>query len=91
MDGWYGAGVCPVQFQGMPGVKTVIDSCRPPQQAGRCCGALKTFACPYRDLLNDNAVNGCASEMFFEIIVQGRLSPGLFSYLCHEGAEGLQC
>jgi hypothetical protein len=29
--------------------------------------------------------------MFFEIIVRGRLTPGLFSYLCHDDAGGLQC
>ncbi|KAK3142161.1 hypothetical protein QOZ80_4BG0343050 [Eleusine coracana subsp. coracana] len=85
-------GVCPVQFEGMPGVSTVINSCRAPQpSARRCCGALKTFACPYRDLLNDNDNNGCASEMFYEIIARGRLTPGLFSYLCHDDAVGLQC
>jgi hypothetical protein len=32
----------------------------------------------------DNENNGCASEMFFEIIVRRRLTPGLFSWLCHD-------
>jgi hypothetical protein len=81
-----------VQFEGKPGIQTVINSCRSPQpSAQRCCGAFKAFACPYSDLLNDNENNGCASEMFFEIIVRGRLTPGLFSYLCHDDAGGLQC
>jgi hypothetical protein len=32
----------------------------------------------------DNENNGCASEMFFEIIVRRRLTSGLFSWLCHD-------
>ncbi|TVU15350.1 hypothetical protein EJB05_38868 [Eragrostis curvula] len=86
------SGLCPVQFERMPGIKTVVNSCRPPQPSEqRCCGAFKAFACPYFDLINDNANNGCASQMFYDIIVRGRLSPGLFSYLCHDGAVGLNC
>jgi hypothetical protein len=44
------------------------------------------------ELINDNENNGCASEMFFEIIVRGRLTPGLFSLpLRHDDDAGLQC
>uniref|UniRef100_K3YDH5 GPI-anchored protein LLG1-like domain-containing protein n=1 Tax=Setaria italica TaxID=4555 RepID=K3YDH5_SETIT len=81
-----GAADSPVRFEHARGIGSVIRSCR-----GRCCGAFKAFACPYSDLLNDNAENGCASDMFFEINVRGRLHPSLFSQLCVEGPLALQC
>ncbi|KAJ1271757.1 hypothetical protein BS78_06G150100 [Paspalum vaginatum] len=83
-------GVCPVRFDEMD-MSTVVSSCRGRPSAARCCGALKDVACPYSDLLNDNENNGCASEMFYQILVRGRLQPGLFSHLCREGPLGLQC
>ncbi|KAF8703609.1 hypothetical protein HU200_032429 [Digitaria exilis] len=52
---------CPVRFEHVPGLDTVIKSCRGVPSPQRCCGALKTFACPYRDLIDDNDQNGCAS------------------------------
>lgn len=86
-------GVCPVRFDQIhsSSMAAVVSSCRGRPSAARCCGALKAFACPYSDLLNDNAINGCASEMFYEIMVRGRLQPGTFSHLCVEGPQGLQC
>jgi len=85
--------VCPVRFDHTRGISAVAGSCRdrPVPSAERCCGALKTFACPYSELINDNDHNGCASDMFYQIIVRGRLRPGLFSQLCVEGPLGLQC
>ncbi|CAL5016094.1 unnamed protein product [Urochloa decumbens] len=82
---------CPVKFQNNRGVNAVARSCRGVPSEKQCCGALKAFACPYSDLLNENAVNGCANDMFFEINVRGRLRPGLFSQMCVEGPYGLQC
>ncbi|WVZ86275.1 hypothetical protein U9M48_033082 [Paspalum notatum var. saurae] len=82
--------VCPVRFDQMD-MSAVVSSCRGRPSAVRCCGALKDVACPYSDLINDNENNGCASEMFYQIIVRGRLQPGLFSHLCREGPLGLQC
>lgn len=84
--------VCPVRFDHTRGISAVWGSCRdrPVVSPERCCGAFKTFACPYSDLIND-AANGCANDMFFQIIVRGRLRPGLFSQMCVEGPLGLQC
>ncbi|EES11072.1 uncharacterized protein LOC8060212 [Sorghum bicolor] len=86
-------GVCPVRFDHTRGISAVAGSCRdrPRPSPERCCGALKTFACPYSDLINDNDHNGCASDMFYQIIVRGRLRPGLFSQMCVEGPLGLSC
>lgn len=86
-----GSVECPVRFENAPGIDTVIRSCRGVPSPARCCGALKTFACPYSELINDNAQNGCANQMFFDILVRGRLHPGLFSQMCVEGAYGLKC
>jgi len=86
-----GAGGCPVRFDTSPGLDAVVSSCRGVPSAQRCCGAFKTYACPYSDVINDNSENGCASAMFFEINVRGRLRPGIFSQLCVEGPFGLRC
>ncbi|RLM66392.1 uncharacterized protein C2845_PM16G11780 [Panicum miliaceum] len=85
-----GQGGCPVRFDPSPSMDAVVSSCRGVPSAPRCCGAFKTYACPYSDVIND-AENGCASAMFFEINVRGRLRPGLFSQLCPEGSFGLKC
>ncbi|XP_034604761.1 GPI-anchored protein LLG1-like [Setaria viridis] len=86
-----GAADSPVRFEHARGIGSVIRSCRGVPSAEWCCGAFKAFACPYSDLLNDNAENGCASDMFFEINVRVWLHPSLFSQLCVEGPLGLQC
>ncbi|KAL6650989.1 hypothetical protein ACP70R_009914 [Stipagrostis hirtigluma subsp. patula] len=83
--------VCPVKFENNRQIDVVVNSCRGTPTAERCCGALKKFACPYTALINNNERNGCASDMFFEIMVRGRLRPGIFSTLCHEGPIGLDC
>ena len=80
-----------MRFDTSPGLDAVVSSCRGVPSAQRCCGAFKTYACPYSDVINNNAENGCASAMFFEIDVRGRLRPGLFSQLCAEGPLGLKC
>ncbi|OEL29102.1 hypothetical protein BAE44_0009879 [Dichanthelium oligosanthes] len=90
-DGNAGAVGCPVRFDRERGVGRVIRNCRGMPSAERCCGAFKNLACPYSDLINDNSENGCASAMFWEITVRGRLRPGLFSQLCAEGSFGMQC
>ncbi|NP_001170506.1 GPI-anchored protein LLG1-like precursor [Zea mays] len=89
----HGHGLCPVRFDHTRGISAVASSCkdRPLPSPERCCGALKAYACPYSELINDNANNGCASEMFYVIMTRGRLRPGLFSQLCVEGPLGLQC
>lgn len=81
-----------MRFDHTRGISAIAGSCkdRPFPSAARCCGALKTYACPYSELINDNA-NGCANDMFYVIMVRGRLRPGLFSQLCVEGPLGLQC
>ena len=71
---------------------TIITSkCKGPQYPAKfCCEALKEFACPYAEELND-LTNDCASTMFSYINLYGRYPPGLFASECREGKEGLSC
>uniref|UniRef100_A0A7N0TJK4 GPI-anchored protein LLG1-like domain-containing protein n=1 Tax=Kalanchoe fedtschenkoi TaxID=63787 RepID=A0A7N0TJK4_KALFE len=71
---------------------TVITSqCKGPRySADACCNALKTFACPFADLINDET-NNCATTMFSYINLNGRYPPGLFAHMCREGKDGLAC
>ncbi|XP_022748939.1 GPI-anchored protein LLG2-like [Durio zibethinus] len=55
-----------------------------------CCDALKEFACPFADKLNDLTTD-CASTMFSYINLYGKYPPGLFANMCREGKEGLEC
>ncbi|PKA50498.1 GPI-anchored protein LORELEI [Apostasia shenzhenica] len=69
----------------------ITSKCKGPQyRADLCCSALKEFACPYADQLND-LTNDCASTMFSYINLYGKYPPGLFGYECREGKEGLDC
>ncbi|XP_038896951.1 GPI-anchored protein LLG1-like [Benincasa hispida] len=81
---------CPVNFEFLN--YTIITSkCKGPRYPPNlCCSALKEFACPYVDDLND-LTNDCASTMFSYINLYGKYPPGLFSSECKEGKEGLEC
>ncbi|KAK8955483.1 GPI-anchored protein LORELEI [Platanthera guangdongensis] len=81
---------CPINFEFMN--YTIITSkCKGPQyRAELCCTALKEFACPYTEQLND-LTNDCASTMFSYINLYGKYPPGLFAYECREGKDGLDC
>ncbi|XP_078166054.1 GPI-anchored protein LLG1-like [Carex rostrata] len=81
---------CSVNFEFLN--YTIITSkCKGPQYpAALCCLALKEFACPYADQLNDGT-NDCASTMFSYINIYGKYPPGLFASECREGKEGLEC
>lgn len=81
---------CPVNFEFM-NYTIIIRQCKGPRYpANLCCGALKEFACPYADDLND-LTNDCSSTMFSYINLYGKYPPGLFSSECKEGKEGLAC
>ncbi|KAI8551675.1 hypothetical protein RHMOL_Rhmol06G0204600 [Rhododendron molle] len=71
---------------------TIITSqCKGPNfQAGPCCTALKEFACPYSVEIS-NEKSDCASTMFSYINAMGNYPPALFSSLCVEGKQGLDC
>ncbi|KAK8969378.1 GPI-anchored protein LORELEI [Platanthera guangdongensis] len=71
---------------------TIFTSkCKGPQYApDLCCSALKEFACPYTNEIND-LTNDCASTMFSYISLYGKYPPGLFSSECREGKSGLNC
>ncbi|KAK1292456.1 GPI-anchored protein LORELEI [Acorus calamus] len=81
---------CPINFEFMN--YTIITSqCKGPKfPPASCCGALKQFACPYAEQLND-LNNDCASTMFSYINLYGKYPPGLFASECREGKEGLSC
>lgn len=71
---------------------TVITSrCKGPNYpANLCCQALKEFACPYANELNDMS-NDCSTVMFSYINLYGNYPPGVFSNLCHGDDLGLVC
>ncbi|GLT56690.1 hypothetical protein SLA2020_297160 [Shorea laevis] len=71
---------------------TIITSkCKGPQyHANLCCEALKEFACPSSEDINDLSTN-CAATMFSYINLYGKYPPGLFASLCREGQNGLEC
>ncbi|PSS14459.1 GPI-anchored protein [Actinidia chinensis var. chinensis] len=71
---------------------TIITSqCKGPKyQATSCCAALKKFACPFSDKINDLKTD-CAPTMFSYINMFGNYPPALFASLCSEGKEGLSC
>merc|ERR1712137_446961 len=81
---------CEIDFESMN--YTVITSqCKGPQyDAKLCCSALKEFACPHAESLND-LNSDCASTMFSYINLYGKYPPGLFAHECREGKEGLVC
>lgn len=71
---------------------TIITSqCKGPQfRRDMCCVAFKQFACPFVDELNDPTAD-CANTMFSYINLYGKYPPGLFSNMCAEGKDGLDC
>ncbi|XP_010911139.1 GPI-anchored protein LLG1 [Elaeis guineensis] len=81
---------CEINFESMN--YTIITSqCKGPQyNANFCCSALKEFACPHAESLNDLS-SDCASTMFSYINLYGKYPPGLFAHECREGKEGLVC
>uniref|UniRef100_A0A5B7C481 Putative GPI-anchored protein LORELEI n=1 Tax=Davidia involucrata TaxID=16924 RepID=A0A5B7C481_DAVIN len=81
---------CSVDFETMN--YTILTSqCKGPQYPSNlCCDALKQFACPYSEQINDLKTN-CAQTMFSYINLFGKYPPGLFANMCKEGKEGLAC
>ncbi|KAK3184144.1 hypothetical protein Dsin_031430 [Dipteronia sinensis] len=71
---------------------TIITSqCKGPQYpAEKCCQALKDFACPFADKIND-LTSDCSATMFSYINIYGKFPPGLFANKCREGKQGLEC
>ncbi|KAE8706579.1 hypothetical protein F3Y22_tig00110392pilonHSYRG00230 [Hibiscus syriacus] len=81
---------CPVNFEFLN--YTIITSrCKGPKfPPESCCSALKDFACPYVEQIND-LTNECSSTMFSYINLYGKYPPGLFASECREGKLGLAC
>ncbi|XAR68024.1 hypothetical protein NMG60_11003004 [Bertholletia excelsa] len=81
---------CPVDFEHQN--YTIITSqCKGPNYIpDQCCNALKQFACPHADAIND-LKNSCAKTMFSYINLYGKYPPGLFSGMCREDKNGLKC
>ncbi|CAK8533220.1 unnamed protein product [Lathyrus sativus] len=71
---------------------TILTSqCKGPQYPAKiCCDALKQFACPFADNINDLSTD-CAEVMFSYINLYGKYPPGLFANECKEGNLGLEC
>uniref|UniRef100_A0A2P2PW98 GPI-anchored protein LLG1-like domain-containing protein n=1 Tax=Rhizophora mucronata TaxID=61149 RepID=A0A2P2PW98_RHIMU len=69
----------------------ITKKCKgPTYPAEQCCTALKEFACPVRDAINDME-SDCASTMFSYINLYGKYPPGLFANECKEDKNGLDC
>ncbi|KAK0602176.1 hypothetical protein LWI29_031085 [Acer saccharum] len=86
----FDTSACPVNFEFLN--YTIITSkCKGPKfPAEQCCNALKDFACPYADEINDLTTD-CALTMFSYINLYGKYPPGLFASECREGKNGLEC
>ncbi|CAH2051128.1 unnamed protein product, partial [Thlaspi arvense] len=71
---------------------TIITSrCKGPDYPAKvCCSAIKEFACPFAEAIDDEK-NDCASTMFSYITRYGRYPPGIFANMCKEGLQGLAC
>lgn len=81
---------CPINFE-FQNYTVMTSKCKEPKYpAKKCCRALKEFACPYADQLNDLTTD-CALSMFSFMNLYGGYPPGLFSSKCREGSEGLEC
>ncbi|KAI4325120.1 hypothetical protein MLD38_030543 [Melastoma candidum] len=81
---------CSVDFENQ-NYSILVSQCKGPQYpASLCCGAFKTFACPFADQINDLTTD-CASTMFSYINIYGKYPPGLFANECREGKDGLDC
>ncbi|KAL3851075.1 hypothetical protein ACJIZ3_012957 [Penstemon smallii] len=81
---------CPISFE-FQNYNVITSRCRGPDYpANMCCSALKEFACPFADELNDLS-NDCASSMFSYINLAGKYPPGLFSSECRDSKVGLEC
>ncbi|KAL8462050.1 hypothetical protein ACS0TY_032409 [Phlomoides rotata] len=81
---------CPVNFE-FQNYTIITSKCKGPQYPpSLCCAALKDFACPYTEELNDLS-NDCASTMFSYINLYGKYPPGLFASECKETQLGLDC
>ncbi|CAA3020039.1 GPI-anchored protein LLG1-like [Olea europaea var. sylvestris] len=81
---------CPVNFE-FQNYTILTSKCKGPLYLPNlCCPALKDFACPFVDDVNDLSTD-CASTMFSYINLYGKYPPGLFSSECREGKLGLEC
>ncbi|KAG9448847.1 hypothetical protein H6P81_008812 [Aristolochia fimbriata] len=81
---------CPINLE-FRNYTIITSQCKGPQYPPKlCCQALKDFACPIADAINDMSTD-CASTMFSYINLYGKYPPGLFASECREGKEGLEC
>ncbi|XP_058751233.1 GPI-anchored protein LLG3-like [Vicia villosa] len=81
---------CTVDFESK-NFTILTSQCKGPQYRPKiCCDALKQFACPFVDNINDLTTN-CAEVMFSYINLYGKYPPGLFANECKEGELGLEC
>ncbi|KAL7185547.1 hypothetical protein ACSBR2_027483 [Camellia fascicularis] len=83
-------GACSVNFE-QQNYTIITSQCKGPNyQVTPCCNALKQFACPFADQINDEK-SDCATTMFSYINIYGKYPPALFASLCREGKDGLNC
>ncbi|CAL1406578.1 unnamed protein product [Linum trigynum] len=81
---------CNVSFQDMDYTILTTQCKGPLYPKNQCCDALKQFACPYTNEINDASTN-CAETMFSYINLYGKYPAGLFANTCKEGKVGLDC
>ncbi|KAL6912217.1 hypothetical protein ACP4OV_001022 [Aristida adscensionis] len=81
---------CPMDFE-FKNYTGILSRCKGPKYPPKeCCGALKEFACPYKDYINDLSTK-CADTMFSYINIYGKYPPGLFASECRDTKQGLSC
>ncbi|GMY20814.1 GPI-anchored protein LLG1-like [Fagus crenata] len=81
---------CSINFEYMNYTIFTTNCTAPRYPAKQCCDALRVFACPFAEAINDLRTV-CASNMFTYINYNGKYPPGVFSEQCVEGDNGLDC
>lgn len=82
---------CPINFKFMNYTIIINSRCKGPHFPHvECCAAFRDFACPYRNLVNDESTD-CLTLMLSNIRLYGRYPVGLFSSYCLQGKQHLDC
>ncbi|KAK4366333.1 hypothetical protein RND71_014213 [Anisodus tanguticus] len=81
---------CPIDFE-KEDFSVLTNQCKGPNYNPiTCCNGLKQVACRHPKEVN-GVENGCATGMFYFINKRGGYPYSLFSNMCKEDKEGLNC
>ncbi|XP_060189116.1 GPI-anchored protein LLG1-like [Lycium barbarum] len=81
---------CPIDFE-KEDFSVLTNQCKGPNyNPVTCCNGIKQIACRYAEEINDEN-NRCAQGMNYFINKKGGYPMGLFSNMCRDDREGLNC